>query len=376
MLFLQGSCQSPSGNKTCDQIIIDLDNNIKKLHHLSDILDIEEFIYLKGHEIASVDEVIYHHDKIVILDKDLKEICCYSTAGEYLYSIGRKGRGPQEFINPIDISITNSGLVYILDDTLKILVYNVDGTFNKVIKLPTFFSEMHAIDDNNIALLHASDGKCAKYELTIISSKGKVKSTFLPIPENRIDIPYGYKKSFRYFDGETHFILPFDNSIYALEGKEVKPIFRVQYKKMATRDIIERQYKNKLKTYTWLSELEKEYATNFWHYLESRQHISFSYAYNRRVTSVFYNKKTKCVNTYNYANLHDPLVILSPVGFKDQHTLVNVLKPYSFKMVNLDFRLKLFANEDPELSERLKDLTGKLKVDDNPVLVVTRIKES
>ena len=238
MLFLQGSCQSPSGNKTCDQIIIDLDNNIKKLHHLSDILDIEEFIYLKGHEIASVDEVIYHHDKIVILDKNLKEICCYSTAGEYLYSIGRKGRGPQEFINPIDISITNSGLVYILDDTLKILVYNVDGTFNKAIKLPTFFSEMHAIDDNNIALLHASDGKCAKYELTIISSKGKVKSTFLPIPENRIDIPYGYKKSFRYFDGETHFILPFDNSIYALEGKEVKPIFRVQYKKMATRDII------------------------------------------------------------------------------------------------------------------------------------------
>ena len=55
-------------------------------------------------------------DNIVISDRDHHCIMIFTQSGEFIDSIGREGNKKGEFINPLGIAISKSGIIFVVSD--------------------------------------------------------------------------------------------------------------------------------------------------------------------------------------------------------------------------------------------------------------------
>ena len=94
---------------------------IEKAVRFEDLFDVVDTIELKGQIIGSVSHLIkLPNGNLVILDGIGNEIYMFDSNGNFLRKVGGKGRGPGEFINPVDIKFNQwDGLIYVMDVSLR-----------------------------------------------------------------------------------------------------------------------------------------------------------------------------------------------------------------------------------------------------------------
>jgi hypothetical protein len=102
---------------------------------------------------------------IYVLDYKYRVIRIFNGEGSWIRSIAvPSGQGPQEAMNPNGIAVTSKGTLFI-NDVLKIIVYNVDGTYIRTFKTGFRISSIQnigeeawvAIGPNNGKILHIFD---------------------------------------------------------------------------------------------------------------------------------------------------------------------------------------------------------------------------
>ncbi len=81
---------------------------------------------------------------IYVLDKRYNKIKVYNSSGEFLYSIGRGGRGPGEFYQPNSITMGEKGLIFVADRGNKIHIFE---SINEEYKYKTSFIIHYPPDD-------------------------------------------------------------------------------------------------------------------------------------------------------------------------------------------------------------------------------------
>ncbi len=104
-----------------------------------------------------------HHDNIFIMDTKDHCVKKFSTSGKYISSIGKKGKGPGEFITPLSMTVL-SDRVYVLDTTFRLQSLTTkDAKFVKVYDKPIhdeLFTYLHkyimtdSLDDSDKDLFH------------------------------------------------------------------------------------------------------------------------------------------------------------------------------------------------------------------------------
>lgn len=127
---------------------------------LDSVLETVYYVALETNDsclIGRIDEMGISNDRIFILDKNQTEsIYIFDRQGRFLTSIFRKGKGPGEYMQPADITISEvRNEIYLLNEfPSKIIVYNFKGEYLRELNLPFRFSSFANIGDGGFVFIN------------------------------------------------------------------------------------------------------------------------------------------------------------------------------------------------------------------------------
>ena len=116
---------------------------------------------------------------IYVVDFGNYRVQKFDRNGNYLQTIGRRGQGPGEFENPLQIVFdSKTGNIYIKDGRLRIKIFDNKGNYLNAIKLEYFPRVIELNEDGNILgiLSRGYDASFVK-----LNSKGKIKKKIAKI---------------------------------------------------------------------------------------------------------------------------------------------------------------------------------------------------
>lgn len=155
----------------------------------------ENYLFFRG-----IDFVVNNNEDILILDIGNCRIQIFDKDGKYLSTIGRKGQGPGEFINPFDIQLDSNNNIYV-QDSRKIHVFNNHGNFERSVQLETDFGsfprdsslESFGIreDGNFWENIYSPIPDIGTMDVVIINSDGKLIKKIASLPAQRFSLING-----------------------------------------------------------------------------------------------------------------------------------------------------------------------------------------
>lgn len=177
--------------------------------------------------IGEIEKMIYLDSDYYVADKSpnggIKGIYRFDSEGRFLNKIGMRGRGPGEYVDPVDFMVNSSGVVVL--GRRQLLFYDRDGTFRRDVTLEYILHEITAMKDENLIFTVAGDNRHRKeakgYEALILDIEGNLISAELPC-DYRMNYSYSFK-SFLYGD-KIVYSKPFHKYVYGIgsDGVTVK----------------------------------------------------------------------------------------------------------------------------------------------------------
>lgn len=183
IVFILISCSSK--NET-DVLSIDPNNFVWKEIKLSDFAEDIEYIPLSNEKPISslfVESIDLINNSFIVAARPA-QIGVYNRQGQLMYNIGREGRGPGEYHLCFRYATNDEKkLVYVLD-TYNVITYNYNGEFLYNIDISDYGERFDHIQcDDNFIYLFRSDCTRGKYNWVIINEQGEkvyTKENFTP----------------------------------------------------------------------------------------------------------------------------------------------------------------------------------------------------
>lgn len=178
----------------------------------------------------SVIEVNMVGDNIIVLTSDYL-IFRFNSAGKFLNRIGSVGRGPDEYLIPIKISVTeDSGKIAVLENNEggRVHIYNFDGKCERSFKSPTFATGLSYRPNMvllwvNMPLVSLTDN----YSLFILDLSGKIRNRLLlrtkDVPKNPAVLQMEGPKFYRFRDSLSIWEANIDTIYRFVDEKNVFP---------------------------------------------------------------------------------------------------------------------------------------------------------
>jgi hypothetical protein len=408
ILLLLASCSKQSGQ---DFTIIDFESNVSNFKpvKLSELADVLEYIALETTPGLLLEEIKYldiSGDKIAVADKN---VCLlFDSKGKFISQTGRYGNGPGEYTHISQIRIVNNSILIPDAGKDNIQFYNAEGEYLYSVKAPGEFSPS-------------------------IHSRNFISDTdttfFIRIPNRSGSEPY----RIALFDKNGHVIQKYRNTSYFNRQKPVFGTSDVSAQFYKLKDKI--YYKEMLNDTIWQIEddnlrvghvilmgkygfsiKDKELPMPVWHKKLADECIDVGYVFecNRYIYFMFnfllqypftYFRKSNIPSgkaPYEILGLYDKkednffLVNPSykegqpePTGIEnDMDGGVNIMPRYIIKdtlmvsWVNA-YELKIYVASNafknstpkyPEKKKELEQLAGRLSENDNPVLMMVKLK--
>jgi len=350
---------------------------IQPTRYLTDNLKVEKYIPLETNSeslLGRIWSIKFRNDTIFIFSK--KRVFVFSPTGKYINTIGTLGRGPNEMILPSDFAIIPKSQDIAIWDNVKssMFFYSLNGeivkTFRPAIKRITNFERTDTgAFIYNSQFTPQSQGN---YSIYLSDDSGKEISGHIPFEEETSG--YGFL-SFSYFpkyQNRQYAWIEYDPIIYRITANnKLNPTYKIKFdsRNITESDLIKfKGDTHKLVDYRQRNEYNSLVSFN-----EFSNCYVISYVTGRkRNTNIIYKNHNKQVRFVIRDESFDPLGSVLPL-FKSDECIVGVLQPYLLKS-NME-------NLQPDVPEQLgsnysalKKINSKIKVNDNPVLVVFRVK--
>lgn len=134
-----------------------------KVLKLSEFIESIDFVPLDNDPKATIGDItklIIDDNKMFILDKDrAKCLKVFDMQGKLLYSVGRTGRGPQEYTQPSDFTVYGNEVEIYDQFTGKLLTYSTaNGKFIRERRVPFIAHAVKRFNDSTY-LFHAIDAQ-------------------------------------------------------------------------------------------------------------------------------------------------------------------------------------------------------------------------
>ena len=236
--ILLTSCSTTTiNNKQFSTIDINTQNAIEQFDLSSIIKNDIDIVQMEIKEdcfFTSDAKLMFTNDNIIVADKINNKILNFNKNGNFLNSIGHKGRGPHEFIEITGVD-NDSDFVYVSDDyQTKVIKYPINSGNTTVMKFsPEIYHKDLVVTENFYYLntnYSTADGKfvniisidktdnSTKYYLSYASQiyKNSSRWTLLNNYSNYLD--------------ETLFIYSRNDTIYSISEKKIKPKYIVDIK--------------------------------------------------------------------------------------------------------------------------------------------------
>jgi len=350
---------------------------IQPARYLTNNLKIENCIPLETTSeslLGRIWSIKFRNDTIFIFSK--KQVFVFSPTGKYINTIGTLGRGPNEMILPSDFSVSTQNQDVAIWDNVKstMFFYSLNGeivkTFRPAIKRITNFERT----DTGAFIYNSQFTPQFQGDYSIYLSDNSGKEISGHIPFEMATTGYGFL-SFSYFpkyQNRQYAWIQYDPIIYRLTANnKLNPTYKIRFDsgnigeselakfKGNTHKLVDYQQRNEYNSLVSFNEFSNCYIIS---YVTGR----------KRNTNIIYKNNNKQVRIVIRDESFDPLGSVLPL-FKNNECIVGVLQPYLLKS-NME-------NLQPDVPEQLgsnysalKKINAEIKVDDNPVLVVLRVK--
>lgn len=362
--ILFSGCQHQQKNN-CPTILVDIQSTAPfALNEISDLYDIVALETTGENYIKQVEQVFVIDSLIAVWDAQTNEIFAFNNKGKYLYSIGSKGQGPEQYGKIEDVYVDyNKKHISILDNTKQAVIsYNLQGHFIKSDNIPFFAYAFKPTEKGYWLVNYAqnTDKNILIYmdKTTKQNTKGYIKSD--------INLTLINTNNFTEdTDGKTLFHYPNENTIYRLDENNMYPYLKIDFGAEANpfTDINTKDYQDFIKKNKYVGGIHRVFA--------HKDHLFFSFSkfngvnMNAEQYNAYVSLPGLKVTVYNYDIQHSDKIGISPmpeiVGLS-QGKLVyminpNILPPKLISKIN-----------DSKSNYHLGDV--EITVDSNPILVI------
>lgn len=201
----------------------------KKYINIESIVDSISLLPLQTTDqalIGGIDKIAFIGGQFYILDKrKSKSLFVFDSNGNFIRTIGVAGRGPGEFIEPSDftVSILRNEIVIFDHFGRQLLYYDLAGTFKNNVRLKYIISEFIPTNVDSIYIVKAGDNRHIEeidnYELLTINQHGRILSRVLR-NENRINFQNSY--DYQNYDGVVLYHSVLSNEIYEIRDSSIR----------------------------------------------------------------------------------------------------------------------------------------------------------
>lgn len=329
--------------------------------------------------ITSIVKVRFHADKMFLQDH-AEKLFVFNTNGKFLYKIGKKGRGPGEFLELRDFDIDKDGNIYILEFQ-KILKYSNDGTF--LTRFPFHFTKNNKIHCNPIQFALKSDGNFliwggslgvkdnsdgklfAMYEMT---KEGEIINNFFPL-KYKIDDNFNRLKQYK----DIILIDPIfgSNVIYSISRGGIEERYYIDFLDKTLKIPVPESFSS-LRDFK--IRIDKNYFHTIMGFTETDDWIYFQFVFERHVYNVYFSKKlNKSFLSKGWPSVSHRIAPSRILGnYSD--TLIVFIDP-NIIIEDINNCKKADFNSLPMSEKKNIKKLEQIKVTDNPILFLCLMRD-
>lgn len=282
---------------TSDPIEINPSNVERNFGSVSSVFLNRSYIELKTPQniiIGKISKMKISNGFILILDDRIsKSAYLFKENGDFMFKVGKKGQGPGEHDDPIDIEFQGTR-IFLTDRSFVVYEYDLDNSFVSKSEIPFFSHSMYLFDDGEKAFSNNTTGyDDLNYQIVFLDGSN-VSERFLrntgsaiskytsqPLSNNRST----HGDSFLFFQ-------PWGVGIYQMSQDTVK----LRYQIVSDNPIPEAM----LREGSNLEEREGEYTFLYnWPVLETKGQVLFRVLHNGSMLTLIHDKGSNVIRAYN-----------------------------------------------------------------------------
>lgn len=372
--------KSQTSKKLITVYVLDAKNSELNLTHIAD--DIK---YLPlGNEIflSEIEQVKYFDEQYFVIDKN-KGFFRFSEKGKLLNQIGKQGKGPGEYLHIVDFVVhPQTGNIYSIrgEKPNHIMVFSLNGKYLQTIELKNLAKNI-GITNQNLCIYYFDSRQNIEKNIEILDKDGNMLVNYFAKYNFTRDRVHNYwSECILYsFGGHLHFKEIHSDTIFYLNGEKIVPkvILNSGDRKFTPgkREIINNNFlRNPTKVGETLAQTLRPINL-----FETVNYIFYFYRYDRKGRMLAYNKLTnnqiEIDSDIGIKNDIDggPNIILKRI--KDYNTVLSWISAYELKQYIESKEFKNSTPKYPEKKNELEKLANSLDENDNPVLMLVKLKE-
>lgn len=224
-------------DSSCQHELTITEKNIKQHYQFSEILKNPTFVQLdtiKAAQYGAITSITVLNNNIYIYDGEYsKSLYSFNLNGDFISKVDHLGRGPGEYITPVDYDINESnGDMSILSWSMrKILIYDKNGNFKKQLRFENPFTSFVILPDK-IYSLDPFPKKPGGDMLRCYSPEAKEYLSGLIAKEDMIydgALRMTRGKNFYKKNETLRFYIAEQNMVYSLKNDTVSPFLCCNY---------------------------------------------------------------------------------------------------------------------------------------------------
>lgn len=320
--------------------------------------------------IQGVEQSLLYKDRIYILDNLGKSVLMFAKDGSFMRRIGQYGRGPNEYINPINITIdSRKDELYVYDDSAsKYLIYDLEGELLREQRVTIRLNDMLIANDGrfiintdvrtNFHLPEIANNKLviADSSMTIFAKGHEYNAT----KAGGIALS---RKALHEFNEEIYFNPSLSYYIYEVNQNSLQPVYFIDAGKYSLPQGFESDLDGS-DFYAKYDGPNSQYAYIGRPIFQDNNILTTSIRFKGQYHFLFYSKNSKSVLFGNAVEvLQDRFVVLTNInGKSDDGEFYGFIQPYRF----IEQRDQFFKSRHAEIKEPLMSIAE----DDNPIVAL------
>lgn len=367
---------------------IDPRNFADSVFVLSDIADDATYIPLDNSILVGRDHYSFKVINQKIYFGGEGSLVCFDLDGKNPVQIGNKGRGPGEYLYCPYFTADENGNIYVLGRRDAILVYSPNGRFLKEIKLPdeSFFQDIDFLGSFLFIAEHIHGSMGSRYKWLIIDTAGvevAQASNRIPHVTSRQGPSGGvftHRGKLTYWDDkiDTVFTISadftFEPTLFFPNGNHRIPLEGIPY------NTTPQQYIEKIHDFFAIGNL-----------IGTDNYYILNYRYERNRNIALIDKHDGDIRIGKRASLYiadahkwgipndiDEGMIFQPRGYyceDDSEYIFSIIQPFQLKVHVESESFKNSVPKYPEKKKQLEDLATSLDENDNPALMLVKLKK-
>jgi hypothetical protein len=352
------------------------------LFFIDSLLSEPRFIKLETNNnclIGKIDKIICDDSLLFVIDQTISHtIFIYDLSGKFKGKISKRGKGPREFLEIMDVAIVPSKKQLALLDvrSRKINYYSYQGEFLSYKKIPFLFTGFTYINTNTIAYY---TGTASNYKtpfidrnmLVVATDKDEILSKRIPLTHNQINSSFSFETKFAplwKFGNQVIFNPRYSDTLFRV-GRDT--LFGEYYFNMNGKNI---PYDKKANLDDKMfRELTKKYSFLNGNVIDLKDYLYAAMATPTGYHHIFYSKRTrKTISGYNF-KMRGPFYSFfdAPSARFGENTIIVIKEPQEITMHKKNIELDVLWKKNKKILELFKNL----KETDNPVLLFYPIKD-